>query len=257
MAKNNPPSFRYPFTLPNDVHASVKNALRLTYQGVVDLQQAVAALVPKVSANTTAVAATTAGATAAAASGGGSTPPAFGGVNLQPNLTPGAYTLQQSDLGGLVLVQSAIAFALTLNSSLMLPFFTTVFNLGAGLITVTPSTGLVNNTASTTLSTNQFGIFYFDGTNWWDVFPLITVPLSGTSASLGGSVMTVGQTVSVTVTVTGATTSMTATASPQTYPGDGFVWDAYVNAPDTVTVRLTCVLAGTPVASLYNVRVVE
>lgn len=80
--------------------------------------------------------------------------------------------------------------------------------------------------------------------------------LSGTSGSLGGSAMTAGQTITIAVTVTGATTSMCAVCSPQTYPGDSFTWDAYVSAADTVTVRLTAVLAGTPAASAYNVRAI-
>lgn len=80
--------------------------------------------------------------------------------------------------------------------------------------------------------------------------------LSGTTGSLGGSAMTAGQTISITVTVTGATTAMVATASPVTNPGAGFVWDAYVSAANTVTVLLTAILAGTPVAGAYNTRVI-
>lgn len=84
-----------------------------------------------------------------------------------------------------------------------------------------------------------------------------TLPLSGTSASIGGAAMTAGQTISTTVSVTGAATSMAVVVSPQTYPGDGFVWDGYVSAANTVTVRLTCVAAGTPSAAVYNCRVVQ
>lgn len=80
--------------------------------------------------------------------------------------------------------------------------------------------------------------------------------LSGTSASLGGSAMTAGQTISANVTITGVTTSMAAVCSPQTYPGASFVWCAYVSAANTVTVTLTAVLAGTPTASAYLCRVI-
>ncbi len=72
MMANQPTSFRLPFTLPEDVHPAVKDALRLTYQGVVDLNQAIRALVPKVNANTTAIQATT--GVAVVASSGSSTP---------------------------------------------------------------------------------------------------------------------------------------------------------------------------------------
>lgn len=87
--------------------------------------------------------------------------------------------------------------------------------------------------------------------------PAGSVPLPGTSGSLGGSPMTDGQTITVAVSIPGATTSMVALCSPQTYPGDGFVWDAYVSAAGTVTVRLTATISATPSASLYNVRVLQ
>jgi hypothetical protein len=87
--------------------------------------------------------------------------------------------------------------------------------------------------------------------------PAGSVPLDGVSASLGGAPMTVGQTITVAVTVAGAAVGMVAMTSPETYPGDGFVWDAYVSAPNTVTVRLTATLIGTPLASVYDVRCLQ
>jgi len=87
--------------------------------------------------------------------------------------------------------------------------------------------------------------------------PTPILPLTGATASMGGSVMTVGQTITATATVTGATTTMVAVCSPQSYPGAGFVWDAYISSANTVTARLTCVLAGTPTGSIYSVRVLE
>ena len=81
--------------------------------------------------------------------------------------------------------------------------------------------------------------------------------LSGATASMGGSAMTVGQTITATATVTGATTTMVAVCSPQTYPGAGFVWDAYVSGANIVTARLTCTLAGTPTSSVYSCRVIQ
>lgn len=46
--KTNPPtSFRLPFNLPDEVHPAVKDALRLTYQGVKDANDAVVALAPQ------------------------------------------------------------------------------------------------------------------------------------------------------------------------------------------------------------------
>jgi hypothetical protein len=83
--------------------------------------------------------------------------------------------------------------------------------------------------------------------------------LSGTSSSIGGSAVTKDTCVPGTVTVTGATTSMVAIASPVTYPGEAFSWSAQVTAASTVTVRVcnTSNATATPVASTYNVRVIQ
>ena len=256
MSANQPTSFRYPFSLEEEkAHPNVIAAIRYAFSGLKDLNDANRALNTKV--NSLTPAATTQSAVTTVVASGGGTSPVLGTVNLQPNLTPGAYSTQSADFGGLILVQSSVPFALTLDSGLTVPYFTTVYNLGAGTIIATPSTGMVNNVASLNLATDQFAIIFWDGANWWAVIQQAVPILSGTSASLGGSPMTAGQTISITVPVTGATTSMAVIVSPQTYPGDSFVWDGYVSAADTVTVRLTAVLALTPAASLYNVRVVE
>lgn len=180
---NQPTSFRTPFNLPDEVHPGVRDALKITYNGVKDLNDAIRALNDKVKANTSSITNVTENVAAAAVSPSPTPAPAFGFVNLQPDLTPGAYTLAQSDLGGLILVQSGIAFALTLNSGLVTPFFTTVYNLGSADVTATPSLGNVNNVASVTVVPNQLAIFYFDGTDWWDVNPL----LAQTFANVPGS----------------------------------------------------------------------
>ncbi len=86
-----------------------------------------------------------------------------------------------------------------------------------------------------------------------------TSPLSivaGTSTSIGGSALLAGACASTTVTVTGAASGMVATATPSTYPGDGNYWLAYVSAANTVTVEVCAAVAGTPTASVYNVRVI-
>ena len=85
----------------------------------------------------------------------------------------------------------------------------------------------------------------------------VSSALSGTTGSLGGAPMTAGETITTAVTITGASVGMVAVCNPQTYPGDSFCWDAYVSSADTATVRLTAVLAGTPVASLYSVRLLN
>lgn len=78
--------------------------------------------------------------------------------------------------------------------------------------------------------------------------------LRGTTGSIGGA-LTVGACDTGTATVTGATTGLVASASPVTYPGDGYVYQAYVSAADTVTVKLCGLIIGTPTSSAYNVSV--
>jgi hypothetical protein len=88
---------------------------------------------------------------------------------------------------------------------------------------------------------------------------LTEVRLTGTTGSIGGSALTAGTCATGTATIQGATTSMVAEASPVTYPGAAFEWNAYVSAANTVTVSVCTNLAagGTPTASVYNVRVLQ
>jgi hypothetical protein len=81
--------------------------------------------------------------------------------------------------------------------------------------------------------------------------------LSATTGSIGGGALAAGACASGTVSVTGASTSMVADASPNTYPGDGDYWNARVSAAGTVTVKVCAVVAQTPAASTYSVRVLQ
>jgi hypothetical protein len=81
--------------------------------------------------------------------------------------------------------------------------------------------------------------------------------LTGTSASIGGSALSSGQCTSGTVTVTGATISMVSRSTPTTYPGDGYLWESYISATNTVTLKICALIDGTPTASTYNVRVLQ
>lgn len=85
----------------------------------------------------------------------------------------------------------------------------------------------------------------------------ITPVLSGTTGSIGGGALIAGACASNTVTVTGATTGMVALTDPNTYPGDGTLWDAQVTSANTVTVKVCAIVALTPTASTYNVRVLQ
>lgn len=80
---------------------------------------------------------------------------------------------------------------------------------------------------------------------------------TGTTPSIGGGALIAGACASDVVTITGATTAMVAVASPVTYPGDGSLWLAYVSAADTVTVKVCAIIAETPTASTYRVRLIR
>jgi hypothetical protein len=127
----------------------------------------------------------------------------------------------------------------------------------AGNITVVPAAGTLDGAANYVINTNYgtwFGVY--NGTQWSTVAANTTL-LAGTTASIGGSLLAAGGCTSGTVTVTGATTAMVAVSDPNTYPGDGLNWSAQVTSANTVTVRVCAVLALTPTASTYNVRVLQ
>jgi len=88
-----------------------------------------------------------------------------------------------------------------------------------------------------------------------------SLPLSGTTGSIGGSALLAGACAVGTATVTGATTSMVATTSPSSDPDStlttGVAIYSFVSAADTVTVRICAIVAVTPAATTYNVRVIQ
>lgn len=84
-----------------------------------------------------------------------------------------------------------------------------------------------------------------------------TSVLSGLTGSIGGGALLAGACTSGTVNVTGATTSMVALADPNTYPGDGIIWDGQVTSAGVVTVKVCAILALTPTVSTYNVRILQ
>jgi hypothetical protein len=80
---------------------------------------------------------------------------------------------------------------------------------------------------------------------------------SATSASIGGGALAAGACASTTTTVTGARVGMVAKNTPATYPGDAFTPTAIITANDTVVSRICAIIAGTPAASTYAIRVIQ
>lgn len=106
-------------------------------------------------------------------------------------------------------------------------------------------------------ATDTIGIvaknFNLNGTN-------VNLPLLGTTASIGGSALAVGASATGTATITGATTSMVCTAQPSDGTNmwsSSFVVGCTVTAANTATVNVMAIVAGTPTAKTYNVRVIQ
>ena len=294
MAQPIQPTNQYYPQINKDIDPKVIRHFQEIFTGLNDHDRAIVSLKGQVDAlkKTTTTAASVAAAAVTSSSSSGSSTNNFSGLgaaNPQTGVT--SYTLQQTDAGAEIQVGDAAPVAVSLNSVITSPFFAVVVNLGPSTATLTPTTGLVNGGASFALLKNSMSWVVFSGGNWYasaiPIVPLNTpavlhqwlksyddttglftqtqpamsditgAPLSGVSGSLGGSAMTAGQTITIAVTIAGAVVGMVATTSPRTYPGDGFVWDAYISAVNTVTVRLTATLAATPVASLFDVRVVQ
>ncbi len=89
-----------------------------------------------------------------------------------------------------------------------------------------------------------------------------SVPLVGTTASIGGGALLAGACATGTAFVPGASTSMLASASPAAGvdPTNGAILGvsilANVTSQNTVTVSVCVPIAGTPAAAAYTVRVI-
>jgi hypothetical protein len=82
-------------------------------------------------------------------------------------------------------------------------------------------------------------------------------PLAGNTAAIGGGALLAFASATGTATVTGAATGMGCTATPDSDPGNDVVWACFISAADTVTVRVTALIALTPASVVYHVRVLQ
>lgn len=78
---------------------------------------------------------------------------------------------------------------------------------------------------------------------------------SGTTNSIGGTTLRVGQCIAGTARVPEARVGMAVIATPSIYPGDGFAWRSYVSEQGTITVKLCAEAPGGPATTVFNVRV--
>lgn len=131
-------------------------------QGILDLNNAVAALKSQLTSTQSTVTNITQQVNASTTTVTGTTLP----VNV--NQQTADYTLQQSDFGGIVVFTGAGPYVVTPNQSIAKPFFTSVLNLSSGNVSITPvSPFTVNGLVSTTILPDQWAIVFFDGINWW------------------------------------------------------------------------------------------
>ena len=79
----------------------------------------------------------------------------------------------------------------------------------------------------------------------------------GVSSSIGGGALIAGACASTTVNIAYVPATAAFAVTPVTYPGDGFYWYGYLSAANTVTVKVCAAVAGTPTASVYNIRSFE
>lgn len=179
------------------------------------------------------------------------------GVNAQTGTT---YTIiggdgGSSDRGKLITFSNASAVAVTLpqagTTGFTNNFFFTFKNIGAGAVTLTPTTSTVDSGASLKLLGGQSATIYSDDSNY---FSTVRGFGSGTTGSISGVVSASCDT--GTVTINGAASTMVAMASAVTSGAPGaFSVSAQVSSANTVTVSVCG--TGTPTASTYAVRLIN
>lgn len=170
----NAPSVRYPFNI-SEAHPQVQQAMRWVFNTLTDHAQAFMAVSGQISALQSASTSSSSASSAPVTENiteetiiEGSQ---VGSVDNQTGQT--AYTLRQSDNGGLIILNDSAAIALTL-VAVSIPFLTLVRNYGSGSTTITPQSGATIN-YGTTLGASSMPLasgaqtwLFFDGSSgWW------------------------------------------------------------------------------------------
>lgn len=158
------PSFRKVHTIPSDAaHPAVVQAIRDNDKSITDINQAIATLKNKITANTSANASTAATITENVTTETVSESWIYlGTINNQ--LESSAYTTQQSDDGAKILVGDSTPSVVTLNPSVTLPWFTIIGNdstSSVGLASTSPIYGVRN------ISPGCYVYVNYDGSSFW------------------------------------------------------------------------------------------
>ena len=195
-------SFRYPFEteIANESEGA-KIAHRNAFQGILDLNQAVASLKTQLTSATTT--STTSSSTSTSTTSATETvvtntaTTTIGYVNDQSGVT--AYSTQQSDYAKFIILDDASAIAVTLSvasssPAITTPWYAVFLNFGAGIATLTPISGTISYqgnlaVASMPIAQGSAATVVYDGTNFWaELIPLIggvvTQIIAGTNVTI-------------------------------------------------------------------------
>jgi hypothetical protein len=88
----------------------------------------------------------------------------LGGLNDQTGST--SYTPTAADAGIFLIFGDTAPVAVTLNSAMVTPYIFFATNNNSGVVTLTPTTGLVNGAASWPMQQGGLFLVGFDGVNW-------------------------------------------------------------------------------------------
>jgi hypothetical protein len=166
----NKPSFRYPFTLPEDLDSGVRTALEFCFNGVTNHEQAFSQIKPQLDATAAAAKAASAASSISGVSSFNSETgdviyfPTLGTVNDQ--LGNASYETQQSDNGAKIIVGDSSAVAVGLNAKMLAPWFAIIDNDSGAVATLTPDVGALLF-GPNTIQPGGFGAIFFDGTNFY------------------------------------------------------------------------------------------
>jgi hypothetical protein len=204
---------KWPTLDDNPSSAEVAVNLRRVFNTLNDHDQAINTMYSNGTSSTTTTDTTTTTSTSSSTSSGvtsfnGSTGDItffsnLGSVDNQSNVV--SYTTQTNDGGALLIINDSSAIAITLNFNVSAPWYTTIYNMGTGTATLTPSSGNINGTTAVVLYGGSFSIVYFDGANFWAAL----IPIATTSQF--GLVKPDGITVDVSSGIISVPTATTST----------------------------------------------
>jgi len=130
-------------------------------------------------------------------------------------------------------------------------------------VAVTGASGTQVNPLATVGSVTASGVLAWGAggitSNGNAVLTTASATLAGQTGSVLGQNYAAGACASSALTVTGAASGMVPEVAPESDLGQGFTWEAFVSAANTVLVRLcnTSGVAATAAGSIYDVRVIR